>query len=61
MLDVIMPKKSGQEVSAVIKKESPKIKTLFVSGYTMDIITRQKTEEVGFDFMLKPVIPIDLL
>ena len=55
LLDMIMPKKNGKEVSEVIRKVSPRIKILFVSGYTMDIIKTKELTEAGFDFIHKPV------
>ena len=61
VLDMIMPKKSGKEVSEVIRKVSPRIKVLFVSGYTMDKIKTEELTESGFDFIHKPIRPQDLL
>ncbi|MDD5435605.1 MAG: PAS domain S-box protein, partial [Nitrospira sp.] len=61
LLDMIMPKKSGKEASEEIRKMSPGIKALFVSGYTMDTVKTQKIIDEGFDFILKPVSPKDLL
>ncbi len=61
MLDMIMPKKSGKEAYDEIRKTSPEVKVLFVSGYTMDIIKTCEITEDGLDFMLKPVRPMVLL
>ena len=61
LLDMIMPKKNGKEVSDAIRKVSPGIKILFVSGYTMDIIKTKELTEAGFDFIQKPFPPQDLL
>lgn len=61
VLDMIMPKKSGKEAYAEIKKIRPDIKALFVSGYTMDIITKKELLDEGMDFILKPVSPRDLV
>ena len=61
ILDMIMPKKNGKEVSEVLRKVSPGIKILFVSGYTMDIIKNKELTESGFDFIHKPVRPQELL
>ncbi len=61
LLDMIMPKKNGKEVSEVIRKVSPRIKVLFASGYTMDIIKNKELTELGFDFIHKPVSSKDLL
>jgi CheY-like chemotaxis protein len=61
VLDMIMPKKNGKEAYAEIKKIRPDIKALFVSGYTMDIITKKELLNEGLDMGLKPVSPKDLL
>ena len=61
ILDMIMPKKSGKEASEGIRKISPQIKVLFVSGYTMDTVKTRELTESGFDFILKPIRPQDLL
>ena len=61
ILDMIMPKKNGKEVSEVLRKVSPGIKIVFVSGYTMNIIKNKELTESGFDFIHKPVRPQDLL
>ncbi len=61
VLDMIMPKKNGKEVSEVIRKMRPGIKILFASGYTMDIIQTRELAESGFDFIHKPIQPKDLL
>ncbi len=57
LLDMIMPKKNGKEVSEAIRKVNPRIKVLFVSGYTMDIIKSKELTEAGFDFIHKPFPP----
>ncbi|MDT8318104.1 MAG: PAS domain S-box protein [bacterium] len=61
MLDMIMPKKNGKEVSEAILIKSPKMKILFVSGYTSEIITNKELDEGGFGFLPKPYTPKDLL
>ena len=61
MLDMIMPKKSGKEVYDKIKQIRPDIKTLFSSGYTADRIDKDSMRKGGFDFIMKPVSPKDLL
>lgn len=61
ILDMIMPKKSGKEACGEIKRLSPDSRILFLSGYTMDIIKTQTITDEGFDFILKPVSPKDLV
>ena len=54
LLDMIMPKKNGKEVSEAIRKVKSQIKILFVSGYTLEIINSKELAEGGFDFIQKP-------
>jgi PAS domain S-box-containing protein len=61
ILDVIMPKKHGREAYEEIKKISPDIKAVFMSGYTADIINKKGILEEGIDFISKPILPDDLL
>ena len=61
LLDMIMPKKNGKEVSAMIRKVCPNMKILFASGYTMEIVTNKELIEGGFDFIRKPFQSKDLL
>jgi DNA-binding response OmpR family regulator len=61
LLDVIMPKKDGKEVSEAIREKSPRIKILFSSGYTFDIVKTKTLAETGFDFIHKPYQPRELL
>jgi two-component system NtrC family sensor kinase len=61
LLDVIMPKKNGKEVYEEIKKINPRIKTIFLSGYTANLIHKKGILEEGINFMLKPVSPKELL
>jgi len=61
ILDVVMPKKSGKEVSDVIRKTKSDIRVLLTSGYTADIISTKGISEEGLDFISKPITPNNLL
>jgi DNA-binding response OmpR family regulator len=61
ILDMIMPKKNGKEVSEAIRKVNPETKILFISGYTMNTIKTDEITEGGVDFIHKPCPPRDLL
>jgi PAS domain S-box-containing protein len=61
LLDMIMPKKSGKEVSEVIRKANPEMKVLFSSGYPMDIIRSDESAAADFDFIHKPFHSRELL
>ncbi len=61
ILDVIMPVKNGREAYEEIRGIEPDVKTIFMSGYTDDIISRKGILEEGFDFISKPVNPVILM
>jgi len=61
VLDVIMPKRSGKEVSDLIKSLQPEMKILFTSGYTADMISTRGLIEKNIDFISKPVTPQKIL
>ncbi len=61
LLDVILPKQNAKEVYAQIKRTSPDIRVLFMSGYTGDIMHKQGILGKSFDFIMKPVSPSRLL
>lgn len=61
LLDVIMPKKSGKEAYDQIRKISPDIRALFMSGYTADFIKKKEVMEKGLNFVFKPISPMELL
>lgn len=61
LLDVIMPKKNGKEVYDEIKKLSPHMKVIFISGYSADIIHSKGILDEGLDFLSKPILQEILL
>jgi len=61
LLDVIMPKKNGKEVYEEIKKLSPHMKVIFISGYSADIIHSKGILDEGLDFLSKPILQEILL
>ena len=61
LLDMIMPKKNGKEVSEAIGKVSPGVRTLFVSGYAMDTVKSTELTGPRAGFIQKPAPPRDLL
>lgn len=54
LLDVVMPKMNGKEVYDQILNKRPRMKHLFVSGYTGDILTERGILEEGLNFISKP-------
>lgn len=61
LIDMIMPKKNGKEVAEAIKRINPRIKVLFASGYTMDILTDKELDAADYAFIRKPYRAKELL
>ena len=60
LTDVIMPVMNGKELRDKIRAMKPNIKTIFMSGYTADIIAHQGVLDQGVDFIQKPFKPHEL-
>jgi len=58
--DVVMPEMNGRELYERIKKVSPNIRCLFMSGYTADVIAHRGVLEEGLAFIQKPFSKKDL-
>lgn len=52
--DVVMPKMNGRELQERISGLRPGIRTLYMSGYTADIIARRGVIDEGINFIGKP-------
>jgi signal transduction histidine kinase/CheY-like chemotaxis protein len=61
LCDLVMPRMNGREACERIKEIRPDVKTVFMSGYTADIIAQQGIVEAGIEFLSKPLNPSDLL
>jgi len=55
--DVVMPGMSGKELAKRLKIERPKMKILFISGYSDEVVTRKGTKQEKFEFLQKPFLP----
>jgi signal transduction histidine kinase len=58
--DVIMPGMNGRELEVRIKTIVPDIKTLFMSGYTANVIVNRGVLKPGVAFLQKPFTPLAL-
>ena len=58
--DVVMPEMSGPELADRLAQLRPKMKVLFMSGYTDDAIVHQGVLDEGTPFIQKPFAPDDL-
>ncbi len=61
ILDSVMPRKNGRDAYDVIRGMSPRVKAIFMSGYTRDIVLDKGVEEGKVDFIAKPISPHELL
>jgi CheY-like chemotaxis protein len=52
--DVVMPQMHGRDLQKKITASFPDIKTVFMSGYTADIITHDSALKQGVHFLQKP-------
>src|SRR5262249_44163353 len=60
LTDVILPGMNGKEVSERIRALNPRLKVLFMSGYTADIIARRGIPERDVAYLPKPFSPDSL-
>lgn len=61
VMDVVMPKMNGQQAYEEIAKIRPDVKVLFMSGYTPDIVQEKGIITDGYNFLHKPVTPMEML
>jgi len=54
LTDVVLPEMNGCDLSKKLLLISPNLKTLFMSGYTNDIIARHGVLDEGVNFIQKP-------
>jgi two-component system, cell cycle sensor histidine kinase and response regulator CckA len=60
LLDVMLPKLSGPEAYARMRKDKPDLAVIFATGYSPDIAELQKVQEEGLLVLQKPYSPRDL-
>jgi two-component system sensor histidine kinase EvgS len=58
--DVIMPEMNGRELAEKLQSFSPKIKRMFMSGYTANVIAHHGVLDEGVRFIQKPFSRKDL-
>jgi len=60
VLDVMLPKLSGPEVYARMRKDKSDLAVIFATGYSPDIAQLQKAQQEGLPVLQKPYSPRDL-
>lgn len=58
--DVVLPEMNGCDLSKIVQVTSPNIKTLFISGYTPDIVENEGVLDMDINYLQKP-FPIKAL
>lgn len=58
--DVVMPEMNGRKLADRIKAHHPDIKTLFMSGYTANVLAHRGILDEGGNFIYKPFSKQDL-
>jgi PAS domain S-box-containing protein len=61
LMDVIMPRKNGQEALQEIRSIQPDVKAIYLSGYTADFIQSRGVDHENVELVMKPIQPIELL
>jgi CheY-like chemotaxis protein len=61
VMDVVMPKINGRQAYEEICRIRPDVKVIFMSGYAADIIKEKGVITDDFNFITKPIKPIEFL
>jgi two-component system cell cycle sensor histidine kinase/response regulator CckA len=54
LTDVVMPAMNGRDLALKLRSANPRLKTLYMSGYTADVITNRGVLDKGVSFVQKP-------
>ncbi|MBI5532014.1 MAG: response regulator [Deltaproteobacteria bacterium] len=60
MTDVVMPEMNGRDLTRILLERHPRLKCLFMSGYTANVIAHHGVLEEGVHFIQKPFSRQDL-
>ncbi|HYD55101.1 MAG TPA: PAS domain S-box protein [Gemmatimonadaceae bacterium] len=61
LTDVVMPEMNGRELSELVAKQRPRVRTVYMSGYTDDVIVRRGELSPRLVVVHKPFTAEDLL
>jgi len=54
LTDVVMPKMSGTDLAAQVRRRQAQVKVLFMSGYSVDVLAWRADDMDGAEFIQKP-------
>ncbi|MDX9868467.1 MAG: response regulator [Kiritimatiellia bacterium] len=60
LTDVVLPGMNGRELESRIRQVRPAVKSLFMSGYTANVIAHHGVLDAGVAFLAKPFSRCDL-
>jgi PAS domain S-box-containing protein len=60
LTDVVMPDLSGPRIAAQLQERFPRLKVLFMSGYTDDAVVRHGLSQTAIALIQKPYTPLGL-
>jgi signal transduction histidine kinase/CheY-like chemotaxis protein len=60
LTDVVMPEMNGRQLAEFLQVKWPKLKVLYMSGYTPDDVLEQGVDESVASFLQKPFTPMTL-
>lgn len=60
LTDVVMPEMSGPELVQTLRLTQPRMRVVYITGYTDSPAVARAHEEPGMEIVQKPVSPVDL-
>jgi CheY-like chemotaxis protein len=54
LTDVIMPGMNGRQLAEELRRNRPRLRVLYMSGYAQDVISKAGVLDTGIEFLKKP-------